>query len=77
MLDAAAVKTVIARREQAVTHARQTLNSEWDRLQYLQSINPTIREEEVLAMAQHRDTCCEALSQAQPALEGLRVCIAV
>lgn len=77
VLDAAAVKTVIARREQAVTHARQTLNSEWDRLQYLQSVNPTIREEEVLAMAQHRDACCEALSQAQPVLEGLRVCIAV
>jgi ATP-dependent helicase HepA len=77
VLDAAAAKTVIARREQAVTHARQTLNLEWDRLQYLQSVNPTIREEEVLAMAQHRDACCEALSQAQPVLEGLRVCIAV
>jgi ATP-dependent helicase HepA len=77
VLDAAAAKTVIARREQAVAHARQTLNLEWDRLQYLQSVNPTIREEEVLAMAQHRDACCEALSQAQPVLEGLRVCIAV
>ena len=77
VLDAAAVKTVIDRREHAVEHARQTLNAEWDRLQYLQSVNPAIREEEVLAMAQHRDACCEALSQAQPVLEGLRVCIAV
>jgi hypothetical protein len=46
-------------------------------LQYLQSVNPAVREEEVLAMAQHRDACCEALSQSQPVLEGLRVCIAL
>jgi ATP-dependent helicase HepA len=77
ILDAAAVKTVIDRREQAVANAQQTLNAEWDRLQYLQSVNPAVREEEVLAMAQHRDACCEALSQSQPVLEGLRVCIAL
>ena len=77
LLDAAAVKTVVDRREHAVNQARQTLHAEWDRLQYLQSVNPSIREEEVLAMAHHRDACCEALSQAQPVLEGLRVCIAI
>jgi hypothetical protein len=43
----------------------------------LQSVNPAVREEEVLAMAQHRDACCDALSRAQPVLEGLRVCIAI
>ena len=62
---------------EAVDAATRFYDEELSRLSYLQSLNPAIRDEELLELKASRDACQLALSQAKPALEGLRVCIAV
>ena len=68
---------VSRRSQEAVDAANRFYGEELSRLSYLQSLNPTIRDEELLELEASRDACLLALSQAQSALEGLRVCIAV
>jgi ATP-dependent helicase HepA len=62
---------------EAVDAATRFYDEELSRLSYLQSLNPAIRDEELVELKASRDACQLALSQAKPALEGLRVCIAV
>ena len=68
---------VSRRGQEAVDAANRFYDEELSRLSYLQSLNPAIRDEELLELEASRDACLLALSQAKPALEGLRVCIAV
>ena len=68
---------VSRRGQEAVDAANRFYVEELSRLRYLQSLNPAIRDEELLELEASRDACLLALSQAKPALEGLRVCIAV
>ena len=76
-LERLASDEVLQRMEEATTKAQQFYGEELNRLTYLQSLNPAIRTEEIEALEAARDACQTALSQAKPALEGLRVCIAV
>ena len=76
-LERLASDEVLQRTEEATTKAQQFYGEELNRLTYLQSLNPAIRTEEIEALEAARDACQTALSQAKPALEGLRVCIAV
>ena len=68
---------MLRRTEVAVNKASHFYGDELTRLTYLQSLNPAIRSEEIEALEAARDACQAALSQTKPALEGLRVCIAV
>ena len=76
-LERLASDEVLQRMEEATAKAQQFYGEELNRLTYLQSLNPAIRAEEIEALEAARDACQTALSQAKPALEGLRVCIAV
>ena len=76
-LERIASDEVAHRTENAVVEARQFYGDELNRLTYLQSLNPAIRNEEIEALEAARDACQVALLQTQPMLEGLRVCIAV
>jgi ATP-dependent helicase HepA len=76
-LELIATDEVLRRTEDAVNKASQFYGDELNRLTYLQSLNPAIRSEEIEALEAARDACQVALSQTKPALEGLRVCIAV
>ena len=76
-LERIATDEVLRRTEAAVNKASQFYGDELNRLTYLQSLNPAIRSEEIEALEAARDACQVALSQTKPALEGLRVCIAV
>ena len=72
-----AADEVSRRSREAVDAANRFYEEELSRLSYLQSLNPAIRDEELLELQASKDACQLALSQAKPALEGLRVCIAV
>jgi ATP-dependent helicase HepA len=76
-LEQIAADEVSRRSLEAVDAANRFYDEELSRLCYLQSLNPAIRDEELLDLKASRDACQLALSQAKPALEGLRVCIAV
>jgi ATP-dependent helicase HepA len=76
-LEQIAADEVSRRSREAVDGANRFYNEELSRLSYLQSLNPAIRDEELLELKASKDACQLALSQAKPALEGLRVCIAV
>jgi ATP-dependent helicase HepA len=77
ILEQIAGDEVSRRSQEAVDAANRFYDEELSRLSYLQSLNPAIRDEELLELKASRDACLLALSQAKPALEGLRVCIAV
>ena len=76
-LEQIATDEVSRRSREAIEAANRFYNEELSRLSYLQSLNPAIRDEELLELKASREACHLALSQAKPALEGLRVCIAV
>ncbi len=76
-LEQIAVDEVRRRSREAVDAANRFYDEELSRLSYLQSVNPAIRDEELLELKASGEACQLALSQAKPALEGLRVCIAV
>ena len=76
-LEQIAADEVSRRSREAVDAANRFYEEELSRLSYLQSLNPAIRDEELLELKASKDACQLALSQAKPALEGLRVCIAV
>jgi len=76
-LEQIATDEVSRRSREAIEAANRFYDEELSRLNYLQSLNPAIRDEELLELKASREACHLALSQAKPALEGLRVCIAV
>ena len=76
-LEQIAADEVIIRSREAVDAANRFYEEELSRLSYLQSLNPAIRDEELLELKASGEACQLSLSQAKPALEGLRVCIAV
>ena len=76
-LEQIAADEVSRRGQEAVDAANRFYEEELSRLSYLQSLNPAIRDEELSELKASKDACQLALSQAKPALEGLRVCIAV
>jgi ATP-dependent helicase HepA len=65
------------RTDAAMSAAADYYGAEISRLQYLQRINPAVRGEEIAALTEESKACQTALSHSKPALEGLRVCIAV
>jgi len=65
------------RTEAAMSAAVDYYGVEISRLQYLQRINPAVRDEEIAALTEESEACQTALSHSKPALEGLRLCIAV
>jgi ATP-dependent helicase HepA len=65
------------RTDAALSAAVDYYGAEISRLQYLQRINPAVRDEEIAALTEESKACQTALSHSKPALEGLRVCIAV
>lgn len=76
-LEQRAQEIVSCRNKEATTLAVAHYDNELSRLRYLQSVNPSVREEELSALSEQREACSLALSQTQAVLEGLRVCIAV
>ena len=76
-LEQIAADEVSRRSREAVDTANRFYEEELSRLSYLQSVNPAIRDEELLELKASGEACQLSLSQAKPALEGLRVCIAV
>ena len=65
------------RTDAAMSAAADYYGAEISRLQYLQRINPAVRDEEIATLTEESEACQSALSHSKPALEGLRVCIAV
>ena len=65
------------RRETALNTAAQYYSQEMGRLTYLQSVNPSIRDEELSELRAAGEHCQRALANTKPVLEGLRVCIAI
>ena len=65
------------RRDTALDKATQHYAEEVGRLTYLQSVNPSIRDEELTELRAAGESCQRALANTKPVLEGLRVCIAV
>ena len=65
------------RRETALDKATQYYAEEVGRLTYLQSVNPSIRDEELTELRAAGENCQRALANTKPVLEGLRVCIAI
>ena len=65
------------RRETALDTAAQYYSQEMGRLTYLQSVNPSIRDEELTELRAAGEHCQRALANTKPVLEGLRVCIAI
>ena len=76
-LERRAQEAVEYRSKEAMTLALTHYDNELSRLRYLQSVNPSVREEELSALSEQREACRTALAQTQAVLEGLRVCIAV
>ena len=76
-LERRAQEAVEYRSKEAMTLALAHYDNELSRLRYLQSVNPSVREEELSALSEQREACRTALAQTQAVLEGLRVCIAV
>ena len=66
-----------SRRKAAISAAADYYGAEISRLQYLQGINPAVRDQEIAALVEEGEACQKALSHSKPELEGLRVCIAV
>ena len=77
VLKRSAEKTVTERKELALRKAQKTMGDELKRLQYLQSLNPLVREDEINGLSERSEACLAALAKAYPKMEGLRVCIAV
>ncbi len=76
-LEQATQLEIESRTEAAMSAAAEYYDAEISRLRYLQRINPAVRDEEIAALAEEKEACQTALSHSKPALEGLRVCIAV
>ncbi len=58
---------------QVSENAERQLQAELERLRELQRVNPTVSDEEIEQMAVKKEAVMQALSQAAPRLDGLRV----
>lgn len=76
-LESRAESEIKQRRDTALNKATQHYAEEVGRLTYLQSVNPSIRDEELTELRAAGESCERALANTKPVLEGLRVCIAV
>ena len=76
-LESRAESEIKQRRDTALDKATQHYSQEMGRLTYLQSVNPSIRDEELTELRAAGESCQRALANTKPVLEGLRVCIAV
>lgn len=59
----------------ALSSARETLDSELDRLEELARVNPTVRPAELEGQRQRREQILEALEESRPTLEAIRVIV--
>ena len=75
--EAEAEQIVASRRERAREKAHSALQEELTRLRHLRSVNPSIREDEIVALEAQQHTCEEMLQGARLSLQGLRVCVAI
>ena len=76
-LEKRAESEVKQRRVIALDAATQYYAEEVGRLSYLQSVNTSIKDEELAELRAASDSCQRALANTKPVLEGLRVCIAI
>ena len=60
-------------REQVLSAAEQSFAVEYGRLQELQKVNPLVSDAELQALAAKRDAVMQALREAEPRLDGLRI----
>ena len=61
------------RADEALAGVDALLGHEWERLQALARVNPAVRQEELDALAAERQALAQALPQARPRLDALRV----
>ena len=76
-LDERALATTQERSSAALKAAELFFESETSRLSHLQSINPAITSHDIDEITAQRAACSQALQQAKPIMEGLRVCVAL
>lgn len=76
-LDERALATTKERSSAALKAAELFFESETSRLSHLQSINPAITSHDIDEVTAQRAACSQALQQAKPIMEGLRVCVAL
>lgn len=77
VLDQRASDVIRQRRDAAMENASNVYDSESSRLAYLRTINPGVTEQDLEALLAEKQACLAALQQTKPALEGLRVCVAI
>lgn len=61
--------------QQAQIQAEELLNAEFNRLQALKVVNPTIRDDEIELLEQHRTEVLDALTQASWRLDAIRLIV--
>jgi len=61
--------------QQAQFQAEELLNAEFNRLQALKAVNPTIRDDEIDLLEQHRTEVLDALKQANWRLDAIRLIV--
>ncbi|MEX2366314.1 MAG: hypothetical protein WD601_06880, partial [Pseudohongiellaceae bacterium] len=62
-------------RQRSSADAAQELEHEILRLEALQKINPTVRDQEILALKEQRDRIMDSLSRIELGLDAIRVII--